>query len=174
MKHLPYCFLLLLTITINRLNAQSMNQASVTGRVFAEVVPAFSAVETSQLNFGRFSPGPGGGEIILTPQGTISVLGNVARSGGLHNAASFFLTGDIYTTFSVSLPSATVVLKNTADAKTMRIKNWVSVPSPGPSAGKLENGAQTVYVGATLEVGTLSDNPVGIYTGSYTITFDFN
>jgi hypothetical protein len=32
----------------------------------------------------------------------------------------------------------------------------------------------TVYVGATLDVGTLNDNPVGIYTGSYTITFDFN
>jgi len=38
----------------------------------------------------------------------------------------------------------------------------------------LENGAQTVYVGATLKVGSLIDNPVGIYTGTYTITFDFN
>jgi len=29
-------------------------------------------------------------------------------------------------------------------------------------------------VGATLKVGTLTDNPAGIYTGTYTITFDFN
>jgi hypothetical protein len=38
----------------------------------------------------------------------------------------------------------------------------------------LQNGFQIVYVGATLKVGTLIDNPVGIYTGVYTITFDFN
>jgi hypothetical protein len=173
-KLLSYCLLFLVTISANRLKAQSYNQASVPGHVFAEIVAAFSAIETSQMNFGRFSPGSYGGEIILTPQGTISVLGSVAKSGGLHNAASFFLSGAIYTAFSVSLPKTSTVLTNNADAKTLRVKNWVSVPSPGASAGTLQNGAQTVYVGATLEVGTLNDNPVGIYTGSYTITFDFN
>ena len=56
----------------------------------------------------------------------------------------------------------------------MQVKDWVSVRLPGIGAGKLQNGFQEVYVGATLEVGTLTDNPVAIYTGSYTITFDFN
>lgn len=155
------------------LQAQGFSNASVTGHVNAEVVSAFSAMETSQMNFGRFSPGPDGGEIILTPQGTISVLGSVARSGGIHNAASFFLSGDINATFSVTLPESTI-LTNTADAKTMAIKDWMSIPAPGMATGTLQDGAQTVYVGATLEVGTIADNPIGIYTGSYTITFDFN
>jgi hypothetical protein len=56
----------------------------------------------------------------------------------------------------------------------MRVTNWVSFPAPGPGVGTLQNGFLNVYVGATLEVGTLNDNPVGIYTGTYKITFDFN
>jgi hypothetical protein len=172
LRFLPYC-LLIVTLTSRGLLAQGFNQASVTGHVIAEVVNAFSAVETSQMNFGRFSPGPYGGEIVLTPQGTISVLGSVARSGGIHNAASFFLSGDGHSTFSITLPQS-AVLTNIADSRTLRLKNWVSSPGAGPAAGSLLGGPQTVYVGATLEVGPLAENPVGIYTGSYTITFDFN
>lgn len=169
---LKYCITFFLLAAVSRTNAQFVGSASATGHVFAEVVSAFSAIETSQLNFGRFSPGPDGGEIILTPQGTISVLGSVSRSGGIHNAASFYLSGP-NATFSITLPGS-VVLTNTADAKTMRLKNWVSVPSSGLAGGNIQDGSQTVYIGATLEVGPLAVNPVGIYTGSYSVTFDFN
>jgi len=147
---------------------------SATGQIFAEVIPVFSASETAQLNFGRFSPGPQGGQIILTPASTISVLGSVFKGTGAHNAASFYVTGNSYTAFSITLPKSPATLTNTSGAKTMLVSNWESVPSPGPGAATLQDGFQTVYVGATLEVGTLNDNPVGIYTGSYTITFDFN
>jgi len=166
--------LLLIIICDNGLQAQSPVQGSATGHVFAEVISAFSAVETSRMNFGRFSPGPYGGQIILTPQGTISVIGSVVKGAGIHNSASFYVTGDSYASFSVSLPESPATLTNTANAKTMIVSNWISVPSPGPGAGTLQEGFQTVYVGATLEVGTLNDNPVGLYTGTYTITFDFN
>jgi hypothetical protein len=56
----------------------------------------------------------------------------------------------------------------------MLIQDWVSVPEQGIGTGTLQEGFQVVYVGATLKVGTLYDNPVGIYTGTYTVTFDFN
>ena len=56
----------------------------------------------------------------------------------------------------------------------MIVENWTSVPLAEPGAGLLENGSQVVYVGATLKVGPLYDNPVGVYTGTYTITFEFN
>jgi len=165
---------LLLLIAGNRLNAQGPNLATATGHIFAEVITAFSAVETSQMNFGRFSPGPYGGEIILTPQGSVSVVGSVAKASGMHNAASFYLTGDNSTTFSVNLPGSPATITSTSDAKSMVVKNWVSAPAPGPGAGTLKDGVQIVYIGATLEVGTMIDNPVGIYTGTYTVTFDFN
>jgi hypothetical protein len=56
----------------------------------------------------------------------------------------------------------------------MTVEDWKSVPLAEPGAGLLENGSQVVYVGATLKVGTLNDNPVGVYTGTYAITFEFN
>lgn len=163
-----------MSVTIGRLQAQGPLQAIATGHITAEVIPAFSATETSQMNFGRFSPGPQGGRIILTPSSTISVLGSVYAGTGAHNAASFYVSGDNDAAYSISLPAGTIVLTNISSAKTMVVEDWVSVPSPGTGAGMLQNGFQEVYVGATLKVGTLYDNPVGIYAGTYTITFDFN
>jgi len=154
--------------------AQITPAVSAEGHVIAEIIPVFSATETSQMNFGRFSPGPQGGLIILTPQSSISVTGGVFTGTGTHNAASFYVSGDHDAAYSISLPKNPVVLTHLANAKTMTLESWNSVPSPGPGAGMLQNGFQIVYVGATLKVGTLNDNPVGIYTGVYTITFDFN
>jgi hypothetical protein len=154
--------------------SQSVIQATATGQIFAEVVPVFSASETAQLNFGRFSPGVQGGEIILSPQNTISVLGSVFKGTGMHNSASFYITGDADASYSITLPSAPVILTHVSSAKTMQVMNWASVPAPGTGTGRLQNGFQVVYVGATLKVGTMNDNPVGIYTGTYNITFDFN
>ena len=134
----------------------------------------FTATETSQLNFGRFAPGPEGGKIILTPQGSVSVLGSVYKGTGMHNAASFYVTGEPGVAYTITLPSAPVTLTHVSSARTMTVEDWKSVPEAEPGAGMLENGFQVVYVGATLRVGTLHDNPIGVYTGTYTITFEFN
>ncbi len=169
-----FSLVFLLFVLKFELLAQVTPPVSATGHVIAEVIPVFSASETSQMNFGRFAPGPMGGQIILTPENTISVLGSVFTGTGTHNAASFYVSGDVDAAYSISLPSGPVLLTHTSSPKTMLIKDWVSIPSPGIGAGVLQNGFQIVYVGATLKVGTLYDNPVGVYTGSYTITFDFN
>ncbi len=161
-------------MTITGINAQTGVEAGATGHVIAEIIPVFTASETAQLNFGRFAPGPQGGKLILTPQSTVSVLGSVYKGTGSYNAASFYISGDIDASYSITLPSNPVILKHTSSAKTMTIDEWYSDPAPGIGTGMLQNGFQVVLVGATLNVGTLHDNPVGIYTGIYTITFDFN
>lgn len=169
-------FILVCTSLLTAVNAwsQASPPATATGHVLAEIIPIFSASETAQMNFGRFSPGPQGGEIILSPESTIAVLGSVYKGAGAYNAASFYVSGDADASFTITLPADAVILRHTASAKTMRVENWISLPAPGSGAGKLSNGYQVVYVGATLKVGTIADNPVGIYTGSYQITFDFN
>ena len=164
----------LLLISAGKVYSQAIPTASATGHIFAEIIPVFSASEIAQMNFGRFSPGPQGGEIILTPESTISVLGSVYKGPGSYNAASFYVSGDLDAAYTITLPANAVVLTHISDAKTMKVEDWISIPAPGPGAGKLQDGFQVVYVGATLKVGTLNDNPVGTYTGSYTITFDFN
>lgn len=161
---------LYLAIFMRGVNAQ----VTVTGQVFAEVVEVISATETSQLNFGRFSPGHQGGEIIITPDGNISTTGTVVMSGGVHNAATFNITGEESATFSVTLPAGPVTLNHINDSKTMVVDTWVSDPSQGMWIDLSENGSQVVKVGATLEVGIRNDNPVGLYSGSYSITFAYN
>jgi hypothetical protein len=153
--------------------AQATAPASVTGHITAQVITTLSAVETSQLNFGRFAPGPQGGELIITPESSVSVLGSVWPGSGTRNAASFYVTGNPGVAYTITLPSEPVTITHMGTARTMTVEDWTSVPDATPGAGMLENGAQTVFVGATLKVGTLTDNPVGIYTGTYTITFDF-
>jgi hypothetical protein len=165
---------LFILFNLNYSAAQVTQSISATGHVFAEVIPVFSAREIAQLNFGRFSPGPQGGKIVLSPQNTIQVQGSVFLGTGLHNSASYYVTGDENASYSISLPEGPVILNHTASAKTMTIEEWNSFPSPGIGTGMLQNGFQVVSVGATLNIGTLEDNPVGIYTGTYTITFDFN
>ena len=162
------------SLLIARVSGQVTTPVSVTGHVNAEVISAFSASEASQLNFGRFAPGPQGGQIIVTPESTVSVLGSVYKGTGLQNAASFHVLGASGAAFAVTLPSVPVVLKHTSSARTMLVKDWMSIPSAEPGAGMLQNGFQEVYVGATLNVGTINDNPPGIYTGTYSIIFDFN
>ena len=174
LNKLLYSLILIFIITGHVVHGQAIPQASATGHVIAEIIPIFSASETAQMNFGRFAPGPAGGQIILSPQSTISVLGSVFTGTGSHNAASFYVSGDSDAAYSISLPSDPVILTHISNSKTMRIEEWVSVPSPGIGTGMLQNGFQVVYVGATLKVGNLNDNPVGIYTGTYKITFDFN
>jgi hypothetical protein len=174
LSKLFFSLVCLLYLTGGMVYSQASPPATATGHIFAEIIPIFIASETAQMNFGKFAPGPQGGEIILTPQSTVSVLGSVFKGTGNHNAASFYVSGEVDAAYTITLPAGPVVLTNISNAKTMKLEDWISVPAPGTGAGKLQDGFQIVYVGATLKVGTLYDNPVGIYTGTYTITFDFN
>lgn len=168
------CSLILLAIGPTANIKGQLATVSAEGEIFAEVIPVFAARQTAQINFGKFSPGPEGGEIILTPESTVSTLGSVLKGPGSHNAARFYVSGDADASYSISLPEEPVLLRNIGSAKTMVVDNWMSIPAEGTGTGLLQNGFQEVYVGATLKVGTIYDNPVGIYVGSYTITFDFN
>ena len=149
-------------------------QTSISATATAQVIAALTATETSQLNFGRFSPETQGGKIIMTPDGVLTSQGTVVLGGGAHNSASFYITGEYNATFSIVLPSAPATLTNVLNAKTMQVTDWQSIPAPGVGVGKLNGGALSVQVGAVLNVGDMNANPVGIYTGIYAITFSYN
>ncbi|HLN21846.1 MAG TPA: DUF4402 domain-containing protein [Bacteroidales bacterium] len=173
LENLFFCLLLLLVVPV-KLQSQNLSSATVTGHVTAEIIPVYTAAEIAQLNFGRFSPGPDGGEIIISPDGNLSVLGSIYKGTGIHNAAGFYVSGENYSSVTITLPDQPVVIQHVSGTRTMIVKDWNSNPGIGMGAGVLQNGSMTVYVGATLEVGSVEDNPVGIYAGTYSITFDFN
>ena len=164
------CIALLLANLVHKATAQ----ASVSGTATAQVIAALTATETAQLNFGRFSPETQGGTILLTPDGVLTTQGTVVSGGGAHSSASFYITGEPNATFSIILPSTPAILTNTASSKTMQVTSWQSIPASGIGAGKLTGGSVTIQVGAALNVGDVNANPVGIYTGSYSITFSYN
>lgn len=173
MKKIILLFCGILVFLFNSIS-EAKAQASVTAQAFAEIIAALSATETAQLNFGRFSPETQGGRVVLTPDGIRTAQGTVVLGGGAHNSASFYITGEYDATFSVTLPSGPAILTNTLNAKTMQVGEWQSYPAPGIGVGKLNGGAMTVQVGAVLTVGNMLSNPVGIYAGTYAITFAYN
>jgi hypothetical protein len=150
------------------------SQASVTAQAFAEVISALTATETSQLNFGKFSPEVQGGQVIVTPDGVRTTNGSVILSGGVAHSGIFYLTGAPDAMFSIQLPNGPAVLTHQNSNKTMVVSNWVSYPQAGTGTGVLTNGQQFVYLGATLFVGSLIDNPVGLYSGAFNLTFAYN
>ena len=153
---------------------QAQAQVSVTSQVFAEVIEALTANETSQLNFGKFFPQAEGGEIQITPQGVRLVEGSVTLTGGAHSSASYQITGEDGVSFTIILPPVPAVLTNIGNSKTMVVDNWQSTPPSGQASGQLNGGTQQVNMGATLNVGPIDENPVGMYAGTYSITFSYN
>jgi phage gp45-like len=149
-------------------------QAIVNAQVFAEVIGALTATETSQLNFGRFSPETAGGQVLVTPQGGRSANGTVILVTGTHNPATFYITGDFDASYSITLPTAPVTITNVKNSKIMQVTDWKSIPAAGNGVATLRGGSEIVNIGATLLVGNVNDNPTGTYTGTYTITFAYN
>lgn len=168
------CLIIVFGFAECKVHAQINSGVTVTGHITAEVIEAFSAIETAQMNFGSFSPGPQGGKIVLTPESSISVAGSVFAGIGVHNAASFYITGDPNASFTISLPKDPVILTHLSSPRTMVVEGWMSTPIAEQANGILKEGEQTIYVGAILKVGTIQDNPAGVYAGTYAITFDFN
>ena len=172
MKNILQVIAIALFIGISTQQIQA--QITVNARASAEVIPALSATENAPLNFGRFSPETTGGEIRLAPDGVRSASGTVSLSGGSYNPAVFIITGQNNAAVTISLPSSAALLTNSVNGKTMEINKWESFPPAGLGTGILNDGLFSLSVGATLKVGRMEDNPVGIYSGTYSITFSYN
>jgi hypothetical protein len=149
-------------------------QATATAHAFAEIIAALTATETAQLNFGKFSPEVQGGQVIVSPDGIRTTSGSVILSGGIANSGIFYLTGAPDAAFSIQLPVGPAVLTHQNSTNTMLVSNWVSTPQSGTGTGVLADGQQFVYLGATLQVGSMLDNPVGLYSGTFNLTFAYN
>jgi hypothetical protein len=150
------------------------SQANITAQAFAEVIEALTAYETEQLNFGRFSPETAGGNIVISPDGTRTAQGSVILASGPHNAGQFTVSGAPEATFTIQLPDGPAVLAHQRSNKTMTVDGWVSDPPAGAETSTLPDGSRIISVGATLSIGPVDENPVGIYAGSFELTFSYN
>ena len=150
------------------------SQATVTAQAFAEVIEALSANETDQLNFGRFSTDVNGGDIIISPDGTRTIEGSVIGVAGPHSSGKFQVTGAPEASFTLQLPNGPAVLVHQETSKTMFVEDWVADPPVENGPTVLTNGNKVITIGATLSVGSYEENPVGIYSGTFQLTFAYN
>ena len=150
------------------------SQESATASVEATIIIPVTATESSQLNFGRFFPGSAGGTIEISPTGSVQTSSTVVVDASPRNPGSFSVTGELDATITISLPDGPTTLINEEASKTMQVDGWSTYPPNAEAGIKLEGGAQTVMIGARLRVGPIEENPRGIYTGSYQVTFSYN
>jgi len=153
---------------------QAGAQDRATAHASATIIIPLTATEASQLNFGRFFPGNHGGTLSISPSGIVTKTSSVVADASPRNPGSFLVSGQADATYSIALPSGPATLTSATDSNTMQVSDWMTLPEPGDTGIKLAGGTQVVMVGATLKVGSLDQNPKGIYTGSYQITFAYN
>jgi hypothetical protein len=155
-------------------SANARSQSTVTAQAFAEIIEALTANETDQLNFGKFSTDVNGGDIIINPDGSRSLQGSVIGVPGPHSQGVFQVTGAPEASFTLQLPDGPSILVHQESSKTMFVENWVSDPPVQNGPAVLTNGSKTISIGATLSVGSYDENPVGMYSGTFQLTFAYN
>ncbi|MEN8169275.1 MAG: DUF4402 domain-containing protein [Pseudomonadota bacterium] len=135
----------------------------------ANIVSTISVATRNGLGFGDISSSAVAGTVIMTPSGSRSTTGGTTINSAIAgSAAAFDIAGDANASYSITLP-ASVVLSD-ASSNIMVVDNYTSSPTLG---GVLDgSGQQTLYVGATLNVG--SNQPFGAYTGLISVTVEYN
>lgn len=133
-------------------------QATGTATGTATIVTPISILNAGNMNFGNFATTTAVGTVVLAPTGSRTVTGGATLPGtvGTVTAAKFTVGGDSNYTYAITLPS-TATLTNTTGTGggTMTITTFKSTTlnNSGTTTGILASGADTISVGATLNVG---------------------
>jgi Domain of unknown function (DUF4402) len=134
----------------------------------AVAVIALEVTTQSTLSFGQFMTTTTSGTVTVSPSGSRTRSGGVALGNDFGvAAASFLITGEPNTAYSISLPSSCTL---SADGKSLTADDFTSSPSGMGILGP--GGTQSVTLGATLHVGIRQS--AAAYSGSYAVTFSYD
>lgn len=138
-----------------------------TGTASAVIASAITISETSQMSFGTVAASATqAGSVVLSAAGSASDSNITRLSGATPAAGTFTVNGANSATYAVTLPSSAVTL--TSGANTMSVNSFTT-----NATGTLSSGGSEVFgVGATLSIG--ANQASGSYTGSYTVTVNYN
>lgn len=147
----------------------SLEAATAIATVEANIVSTISITERNGLGFGDISSSAVAGTVVMAPSGTRTTTGGVTINFAIAgSAAAFDIVGDANASYAITLP-VSVVLSD-ASSNTMVVDSFTSSPTP---SGVLDgSGQQTLYVGATLNVG--ANQPFGSYSGLMSVTVEYN
>ena len=137
-------------------NAQSVSTATTT----ATLITPISISTVSDLNFGSVASSGTAGTVTMSEAGVAAANGGASlpATGDPRTTASFTVTGEGTSTFSVSMPVSVELMSGVA-GPTLTIDGIAAATG---ATGTLVAGAATIDILATLQV------PAGAVAGEYT------
>ena len=146
--------------------SQAAFAADATGNASATVLAPLTITETTAMNFGDVSGDTNNATtVVLTTAGATSSADG-AFTGGSPQAGVFNVTGATGQSYDITLPAAAVTL--TSGGNTVTVDTFTDDTA---GTGTLTGGTDTFNVGATLNLSAAQ--PAGAYTGTYTVTVDY-
>ena len=126
------------------------------------------------MNFGNVAISTALGTVELAPTGTRTPSGGVTlpATAGTVAAAEFDITGEPNYTYSITLPSTDHTITHSGGVETMIVNGFTSSPTP---TGTLDGaGAETVTVGATLNVAGSQLSGLYVSLTPFDVTVNYN
>jgi hypothetical protein len=171
MKKLTILIALLVVVGFST-NAFAQLSASATASTTATIVTPIGISKTVDMNFGNIATTAAVGTVVLTPASGRTVTGGAALPPviGTVTAASFAVTGSGTYAYAITLPGAAITLTGVPSG-TVTVGTFTSTPSGN---GALTAGAQTLLVGATLNLPV--STVAGIYSNAagLSVTVNYN
>ena len=157
------------------LSAKTHAQATASATATATIVAPIAISKTVDLNFGNVAVIASGTVVLAPADGTRTKTGGVTLPStiGTVTAASFDVTGEGVYTYAITLPSSDYTITRVGGTETMAVNVFKSYPDVADN-GALTAGAQTLKVGATLNVG--AGQVAGTYTNAtgFDVTVNYN
>lgn len=140
--------------------------ANVTANASANIHAPLTIGETTAMHFGDI--GLAAGNVTISAAGARSTTGPELITGaGLETAALFTVGGSGNLAYSITLPASTTVTNGTS-SPTVNAFNHNAGGAPALAAG-----SDTFNVGATLVLTGAEDTTTTAYTGTYTVTVNY-
>jgi hypothetical protein len=123
------------------------------------------------LYFGAFFTGASGGTVIIYPDNTRSVTGTVIQASlGYSFSAAIFEVEAIAGT-RVGIVNGPDVTLTGSNGGSMTLHLGSSLPTSPFVCNVAPPSRTQVSIGGTLTVGNILSNPVGSYSGTFSVTF---
>lgn len=172
MKKLTAIFVVLFAVTFSSNVFAQASSDVATADASARIITPIDITKVDNLVFGNIAASSSTGTVVIAPDatGTRTSAGGVTPSViGSYGSAEFTVTGEANSTYTISVPSSVTI--SDGNSHSMTVNNFLT--NEADLIGTFSpSGSQTIYVGATLNVG--ASQATGNYTGSYAVTVAYN
>lgn len=133
----------------------------------ATILEALAITKNVDLAFARIVPDAGTAGTVVVSTGGVRTCAPVLTCSGTVAAADFTVVGADGASYSVTLPSAANI---SSGGNNMLVQDFTTSLVGGN--GTLTGGTSNFQVGGTLNVAAAQ--PSGAYTGTFTVTVNYN